>query len=222
MTAGTFGGWLALTVGLTLLPGADTFVVLRTALRAGTRPALLTGLGVSAGVLVWGVAAAVGLAALVSRWPWVDQGIRLLGAAYLIWLGLRTLLGRRSLTSSDTAADGTADGTSSAADGPEPVARQPFTTGLLTNVLNPKVGVFYVSVLPQFIPAGSGFAASLLWGAALALVHNAEGMAWFAVLAVGVDRARRVLARRRAVRVVESVVGIALVGFGIRVAADAR
>jgi len=214
MTAGTFGGWLALTVGLTLLPGADTFVVLRTALRAGTRPALLTGLGVNAGVLVWGVAAAVGLAALVSRGPWIYQGIRLLGAAYLVWLGLRTLLGRRSLTSSDPAADAPGD--------PEPVARQPFTTGLLTNVLNPKVGVFYVSVLPQFIPAGSGFGASLLWGAALALVHNAEAMAWFAVLALGVDRARRVLARQRAVRVVESVVGIALVGFGIRVAADAR
>jgi len=210
MTAAAFGGWLALTVGLTLLPGADTLVVLRTALRAGARPALLTGLGVNAGVLAWGVAAAVGLAALVSRWPWLYQGIRLLGAAYLIWLGLRTVLGRRSLASADAAAD------------PDPRARQPFAAGLLTNVLNPKVGVFYVSVLPQFIPAGSGFTASLLWGAGLALVHNAEGMAWFAVLALGVGRARRVLARRRVVRVVESLVGIALVGFGIRVAADSR
>jgi threonine/homoserine/homoserine lactone efflux protein len=210
MTVAALGSWLALTIGLTLLPGADTLVVLRAALRSGSRPALLSGLGVNAGVLAWGVAAAVGLAALVSRRPLLYDGIRLLGAAYLVWLGLRTLFGRSSLAPDLSPADLPAG------------SHRPFATGLLTNLLNPKVGVFYLSVLPQFVPAGSGFTASLGWGVALALIHNAEGLAWFALLAFGVDRARALLRRARFVRAVESVVGLTLVAFGIRVATGAR
>ncbi len=210
MTVAALGGWLALTVGLTLLPGADTLVVLRTALRSGARPALITGLGVSSGVLAWALAAAVGLAALVSRWPLLYRGIQWAGAAYLVWLGLRTAFGGRSLAAVASAPDVQVPG------------RQPFATGLLTNALNPKVGVFYLSVLPQFIPAGSGFAASLFWGTGLALIHTVEGMAWFAVLAFGVHRARSVLARTRVIRVVESLVGVTLVGLGLRVAVVAR
>jgi threonine/homoserine/homoserine lactone efflux protein len=91
--------------------------------------------------------------------------------------------------------------------------------GLLTNVLNPKVGAFYVAVLPQFLPPG---VPPLAMGALLAVTHDVLGMLWFTALILGARRARRVLASRRATRSVDGVTGAVLVGFGLRLGLGAR
>jgi threonine/homoserine/homoserine lactone efflux protein len=184
---------------LTVTPGADTALVLRAAVTGGRRQAMLAGSGVCLGVVLWGAATAVGLSALITGAPRVYDALRVVGAAYLVWLGIRTWrhAGR---------ADATADD-------------RWFRTGLLTNLLNPKVGAFYLTVLPPFIPDGTPvLPASLL----LAGVHALEGLLWFALLATATERLRHLLSRERVRRAVSRVTATVLVGFGLRLALDSR
>ncbi|HUR52277.1 MAG TPA: LysE family translocator [Mycobacteriales bacterium] len=185
---------------LTITPGADTALVLRAAVGGGPRAAMVAGAGVCLGVLLWGAATAVGLAALVAASPVAYDALRLAGAAYLLWLGVRTWR--------------------HAGDEPEPTTGGPwFRTGLLTNLLNPKVAVFYVSFLPQFVPSGTPvLPASLL----LAGIHALEGVLWFALLATATARLRVVLSRARVRRVVQRVTATVLVGFGVRLVLETR
>ena len=185
---------------LTVTPGADTALVLRAAVGGGPRAAMVAGAGVCLGVLVWGAATAVGLAALVAASPTAYDALRLAGAAYLLWLGIRTW--RTAGEPHDA-----------------PRSNRWFRTGLLTNLLNPKVAVFYVSFLPQFVPDGVPvLPASLL----LACGHAVEGLLWFGLLATATDRLRHVLARETVRRVVERVTATVLVGFGVRLALESR
>jgi threonine/homoserine/homoserine lactone efflux protein len=185
---------------LTVAPGADTALVLRAAFSGGPRPAMLAGAGVCTGVLAWGALTAVGLAALVQASPTAYDVLRLAGAAYLLWLGIRTWRG----------ADEEPD---------QPRTGPWFRTGVLTNLLNPKVAVFYVSFLPQFVPHGAPvLPASLL----LASIHAAEGLLWFALLATATRTLRRVLARDRVRRALSRITATVLVGFGLRLVLDTR
>ncbi|MFC7208284.1 LysE family translocator [Comamonas endophytica] len=139
---------------LTLTPGVDTAMVLRAMAVDGRRPALLASAGIALGCLAWGAAASLGLGALVHASQTTYAMVKIMGAAYLIWLGAKLLLNARA-TVENAAADAL------------PRARAgAFWRGLLTNLLNPKVGVFYVTFLPQFIPAGAGVAGySFCWPA---------------------------------------------------------
>jgi threonine/homoserine/homoserine lactone efflux protein len=185
---------------LTVTPGADTALVLRAAIGGGPRAAMVAGAGVCLGVLVWGAATAVGLAALVAASPTAYDALRLAGAAYLLWLGIRTW--RDAGDRGDHAPSGPW-----------------FRTGLLTNLLNPKVAVFYVSFLPQFVPDGSPvLPASLL----LACIHALEGLLWFALLAGATERLRHVLDTERVRRAVARVTATVLVGFGLRLALESH
>jgi threonine/homoserine/homoserine lactone efflux protein len=185
---------------LTVTPGADTALVLRAAVGGGPRAAMVAGAGVCLGVLVWGAATAVGLAALVAASPTTYDVLRLAGAAYLLWLGVRTWREAGEVPEARS-------------DGPW------FRTGLLTNLLNPKVAVFYVSFLPQFVPEGTPvLPASLL----LAAIHATEGLLWFALLATATARLRRLLSRAPVRRAVQRVTATVLVGFGVRLAVEAR
>jgi threonine/homoserine/homoserine lactone efflux protein len=158
------------------------------------------------GVLAWGAAAAVGVSALLTASTVAYDVLRLVGAGYLVWLGGRILW---RLVRSRSAADA---GLATAA--PAAAWRSP-RTGLLTNLLNPKVGAFYVAVLPQFLPAGTS---ALGMGVLLALVHAALSLVWFTVLVLGAVAARRWLQRPAVSRTVEGVTGVALLGFGLRLA----
>jgi threonine/homoserine/homoserine lactone efflux protein len=191
---------------LTVTPGLDTALVLRAAVTRGRRDAAATALGVVAGVLAWGAAAAVGVSALLTASTVAYGALRLAGAGYLVWLGGRILwrLVRRR-------APVDAGSPSVAAGGAWRSAR----TGLLTNLLNPKVGAFYVSVLPQFLPPGTS---PLAMGVLLALVHAVLSLVWFAGLVLGAVAARRWLQRPGVGRTVEGVTGVALLGFGLRLA----
>jgi threonine/homoserine/homoserine lactone efflux protein len=196
-------GLLALLV--TVTPGLDTALVLRAAVTRGRRDAVATALGVTGGVLTWGAAAAVGVSALLTASSVAYDTLRLAGAAYMLWLGGRILwrLARRD-PGSGLSGPGGAGGVWRSA-----------RAGLLTNLLNPKVGAFYVSALPQFLPPDTP---ALGMGLVLAGVHAALGLAWFALLVLGAGAVRRRLQGPRVSRTVEGTTGIVLIGFGLRLA----
>ncbi|MFF3665563.1 LysE family translocator [Microtetraspora malaysiensis] len=206
---------------MTIVPGLDTALVLRAAISGGRRHAFATALGINTGVLVWGAGAAVGVSALLTASQTAYTVLRLAGAAYLVWFGAtmvwRTM--RRRSASLTTTSSGA--GPTEITDTPA-VAAGPggaWARGLVTNLLNPKIGVFYVAMLPQFIPAD---APHLPMGLLLALVHNVEGMAWFTLLIFGTHLARAWLTGARVHRIIDRITGTVLVGFGLRLALSAE
>src|SRR3954469_17333443 len=162
---------------LTVTPGLDTALVLRTAAAEGTRRALLAGLGICLGCLAWGAVVALGLGVLLQASAFAYTLLKWVGAAYLAWLGVRLLRSKR-------------DGFDAGA--PRIAGGAWLGRGFLTNMLNPKVGIFYVSFLPQFIPAGAGVPATTLL---LAAIHASLGLAWFALLIAATRPLARALAR---------------------------
>jgi len=190
---------------LTITPGLDTALVLRTAAVDGGRRALLAGLGVCLGCLVWGLAVAVGLGGLLAVSRLAYDILRVVGALYLIYLGVRLLL-----RPAPSLGLGSADPT------PSPSW---FARGLLTNLLNPKVGIFYVTFLPQFIPSGSSVTAfSML----LAAIHAVEGMCWFGLLVLATRPLSRWLNRPGVAKGLDRVSGLVFVGFGLGLLLDRR
>jgi threonine/homoserine/homoserine lactone efflux protein len=188
---------------LTVAPGLDTALVLRTAAVEGPRRALLAGLGICLGCLGWGFVVAFGLGALLAASATAYAALRWIGAAYLAWLGIRLLLSRR-----DSFADGAA---ATGGDG----GRGWLRRGFLTNMLNPKVGIFYVSFLPQFIPPGSAVAATTLL---LALIHALLGLAWFALLVAAVRPLSHGLRRPSVIRTLDRLTGGVFLLFAARLA----
>lgn len=195
----------ALVAGLmTITPGLDTALVLRTATRHGRRTAAAAALGINAGVLVWAVAAAVGISALLTASHTAYTFVRLCGALYMLYLGFGML---RSATR------GEAHATSDDAPALPPSAWHALRSGLLVNLMNPKIGAFYVALLPQFLPPGQSAA---LVGLLLGLVHNLEGLVWFGALIVAVHRMRALLERPGTQRGIDALAGTAIVGFGAK------
>ncbi|MBV8684023.1 MAG: LysE family translocator [Caulobacteraceae bacterium] len=189
---------------ITVTPGLDTALVLRAAAAEGRRSGGWAAVGVSAGCLVWGGAVALGLTALLAASTMAYTVLRWIGAAYLLYLGVGLLLRPRSALQIEAAPS---------------AAGHPFRRGLLTNLLNPKVGIFYVSFLPQFIPTGANAPA---WSFLLAAIHVALGLAWFALLIGAIDRARRWLARSGVVKTLDRITGCVFVGFGLNLALSRR
>ncbi|OZI78444.1 LysE family translocator [Bordetella genomosp. 2] len=200
---------------LTLTPGLDTALVLRTSAIEGGRRAMLAGLGICAGCLVWGVVAALGLGSLLAASQTAYDVLRICGAAYLFYLGVK-LLWRAVQGHPPAAAAGPAAPPASHWSG---TGAQWFLRGCLTNVLNPKVGVFYVTFLPQFIPAGVdvlGF--SLL----LAGLHALMGVLWFAALVAATRPLSRWLQRGSVLRGLDAVTGGVFVAFGVKLVMERR
>ncbi len=194
----------ALVVGLlTLTPGLDTALILRTSALGHRRQAWGVVLGIQTGTLLWGTLTSAGVTALLTASHLAYEALRWAGAGYLLWMGVRLLRTEDAAVAEPGA--GPAGGG----------LFQGWRRGTLTNLLNPKVGVFYVAVLPQFIPAGvPHFSAGVL----LTCVHVAEGLLWSAVL-VGFARVLSGWLRRPAARrVLDRVTGVVVVGFGVRLA----
>jgi RhtB (resistance to homoserine/threonine) family protein len=193
---------------LTITPGADMAMVARSVFTGGRRDAFATTLGISAGCLVWAFASALGVAALLAASRTAYDALRLVGAAYLVWLGVQSLLAARR-----------------GAGAPEPVANagerraSPFRQGLLTNLFNPKIAVFYSTFLPQFIAPGDPVVALSL---ALAGVHIALGVAWLSLYAWLLHRAVAAFKGSRLRRALDALTGTVLVGLGLRLAAERR
>jgi threonine/homoserine/homoserine lactone efflux protein len=191
-------------LALTLTPGLDTALVLRAALTRGRRDAAATAAGIVAGLFVWGAAAAASVSALLTASQLAYDLLRIAGAAYLVWFGLRLLV--RAVRGSSAAEPGRG-----AAGSPWRAARQ----GLATNLLNPKVGVFYVALLPQFLPSGSD---PLAVGLLLAGVHAVISVVWFTILITLAAALAPWLRRPATVRAIDGVTGTTLVGFGVKLA----
>jgi threonine/homoserine/homoserine lactone efflux protein len=192
---------------LTVTPGLDTALVLRTAAVEGPKRAFLAALGISAGCLVWGAAVALGLGALLEASKLAFTAIRWVGAAYLVWLGLNLILRPRERFE---LASGAARAGSDFAW---------MRRGLLTNLLNPKVGVFYISFLPQFLPTGVAAGPFIFL---LAVIHVVIGTAWSCVLIGATQPIARILKRPAVVRWLDRATGLVFLGFGARLAFDRR
>ncbi len=199
---------------LTLTPGLDTALVLRTAAVEGPRRAMLAGAGVSTGVLAWGLMAALGLGAVLAVSETAYTLLRIAGALYLLWLGfgmLRAALSAERAQQVAAAANAKGKGTIS--------GRGWFWRGLLTNLLNPKVGVFYISFLPQFTAEGVPVVA---FSVGLAAIHAAMGTAWFALLTLATRPVAGLLRRPAVTRTLDGLTGAVLIGFGLRLALERR
>ncbi|MGE8154510.1 LysE family translocator [Pseudomonas vancouverensis] len=190
---------------LTLTPGLDTALVLRTATVEGKQQAMRAALGINAGCLLWGGAVAFGLGALIAVSEVAFNILKYCGAAYLAWLGVNMLLRpRRSLSSVEEQG--------------RPCANW-FVKGMLGNLLNPKVGIFYVSFLPQFIPQGQPLVA---WTFGLVSIHVVLGLLWSITLIAATQPLAGVLRRERVIKWMDRTTGLIFVLFAARLALSRR
>ncbi len=189
---------------LTVTPGVDTAMVLRFATVGGPRRAALAGVGISLGCLVWGASVSLGLGALLAASELAFSVLKVAGAAYLLWLGVGLLWKPRRAFMA-------------AADLPERkgdrLGLNALRRGFLTNMLNPKVGVFYVTFLPQFVPAGANLAGYTFL---LACIHVLLGGFWFTALVSATLPLRRLLARPPVVQAMDRLTGCFFVAFGLK------
>jgi threonine/homoserine/homoserine lactone efflux protein len=188
---------------LTVTPGLDTALVLRTAAADGARRALAAGLGICLGCLVWGAVVALGLGVLLAASELAYTLLKFAGAAYLLWLGAQLILSKREDFGTATDAPGAAG------------SLVWFRRGLLTNLLNPKVGIFYVSFLPQFVPAGANVPLTTLL---LAAIHALLGLLWFALLILATRPVAAALRRPATIRTLDRLTGGLFILFGLRLA----
>jgi threonine/homoserine/homoserine lactone efflux protein len=208
MTAALVGFAVAATL-LILAPGPDSMLVMRNCLRGGRRAGWSTAAGTLTGLLLWAVAATLGLSSLLAASRVGYDLLRLAGAAYLIWLGATSLWPRRR------AAEPGQDADRSAAVRPG----RAYLNGLISNLCNPKIGAFFVAFLPGFIPAGVSVQwFSILLGAWFAT----ETAVWMGTLVWMVDRGVGWLSRPRVRRTLERVTGLVLIGLGLRLATETR
>ncbi|WP_067831239.1 LysE family translocator [Actinomadura kijaniata] len=204
---------------IAVAPGPSTVVIMRESARSGRRAGLATTLGNEAGVLAWGLAAAVGLSALLAASQLAYDVLRVVGAAVLVYFGARTLWQARRGAFAAEADAGAAVEAEVGAGRSAWSAWRCFRLGLITNCANPKAGVFAVSFLPQFVPDGQPVMATLL---VLSVLWVLIDLAWYTVVVWVVDAARRVLGRPAVRRRLEQVSGAVLVGLGVRLAAETR
>jgi threonine/homoserine/homoserine lactone efflux protein len=203
-TAAALIGFTAAAGLLTLTPGLDTAYVLRTTATEGARRGTAAALGIVIGCLMWTVVVAVGLGALLAASTLAYGALRLLGAAWLLWLGWKLVSRPRA---------------SFVVEGEATPAGSAFVRGVLNNLLNPKVGVFYVSFLPQFIPHGAPVAPFILL---LGAIHGILGLAWFACLICATQPLSRLLRRPGIVPLLDRATGGLFLAFGVALAAESR
>jgi threonine/homoserine/homoserine lactone efflux protein len=191
-------GFAVLAVVVICTPGPDTALTIRNTLLGGRGNGLRTAQGVAVGQALWTLAASAGIAALVPASQPLFTAVRIFGAVYLVWLGLQALAAAVRGRRHEERPRGSAAG---------------FRQGLISNLANPKMAVFFTSLLPQF---GTGFGELL----ALGLVFSAMTLTWLSGYALAVARTKRLLLRGRVRRALDAVTGFALVAFGARLAAE--
>ncbi len=186
---------------LTVTPGIDTVMVLRSVAGGNARQGVHAAIGIGLGCLAWGAAAALGLGAVLAASELAFAILKFTGAAYLAWLGVKLIVRPRDRLAIENAVDGD--------------ARQALRRGLLTNLLNPKVGIFYITFLPQFVPAGADMVA---FSFLLACIHVLLGWLWFGVLIAAAVPFGRFLSRGTVVRALDRMTGGIFIAFGLRLA----
>lgn len=212
----SIGAFAVIALAAAVMPGADTILVLRSSLRDGTRAGVVTALGIATGTIIWGTLAGLGVALIIGRHPLLYTVIAAAGGLYLGYLAVRAFLsaGRTWRAASEVTA---LSGPESAAV-PEQHPRSHFTNGLVTNLLNPKLGALYMSVMPGLF---IGQAITAWLGALLGSNHAVIGVAFLSAVAALSGLARRYLMRPKVQAVVEAVCGLCLLAFGVFVLVEA-
>ena len=206
MNWSTYVSFLVFAGVLTLVPGPDVAVVTRNTLSAGRRRGWWSAVGVASACAVQGAVAAAGLGALLLRVEPLFQAVRWAGIAYLVVLGVQSLRSAVAGRYPDIDAGAV----------PRGQALAGWRQGFLTNIANPKVLVFYLAVLPQFLGQGAPVGVVVLF----ALSHAVLGLLYLSGLVAALHRARRLLSRRAFRRALDAVTGTALVAFGARLATE--
>ncbi|MTJ62845.1 LysE family translocator [Nocardia seriolae] len=189
-------------------PGPDFLIVLRNSVVSGRRAGVASAGGIAVGVFVWALITAVGVAGLLAASAKAYTVVKLVGAIYLAYIGIRALLAaRRGDYRPDPEAAVNGRGTLVA-----------LRQGLLTNLLNPKCAVFFIALVPQFLPADP----SALGTLELAVVCTAANLCWFVTLAFGVGALRQWFTRRRVRRILDAAMGTFMVGLGLRIAMESN
>ena len=192
---------------LIILPGADMALVTKNVLTLGRRGALQTIAGICTGCVIHATASALGLSAIIATSAMAFNVVKTLGAAYLVWIGIQSIRDAKRPAALPAARPAPRSGVG------------PFLQGFLTNLLNPKVALFYLTFLPQFISPGEPvLQRSLL----LATIHNVMGFAWLVSYAWFIDRVGAVLTRPRVKMWLERVTGGLLIALGARLAWERR
>jgi RhtB (resistance to homoserine/threonine) family protein len=203
--------WLFVGIAAVVIvvPGPDTAIVTKNALLHGRRAALGTAFGVETGLAVWTVASALGVASIVRASDTAFTVLKLIGAAYLVWLGIQALraAGRGSHSDAEPARRTAVDG------------RGGFRQGLISDLANPKIGAFFTGLLPQFAGPGHSVLLPFLVLGGLFVLMTVVWLCGYALVAV---KASAVLRRRRVKAVIDRVSGVILIGFGIRLAFERR
>ena len=189
---------------LTLTPGLDTALILRTATVEGARKAIQAQLGINAGCLAWAAAVAFGLGALIAVSELAYNLLKWCGAGYLAWLGVQMLLKPRQQMGDVTLSSG---------------SQNAFLRGFFGNLLNPKVGIFYVSFLPQFIPTGHS---PVLWTFGLVLIHVVLGTLWSALLIGSTRKLSGILKQEGVVKWLDRTTGAGFLLFAAKLALSRR
>ena len=196
----------AITAPLVATPGASTAVVLRNSLAGGVRSGVATAVGTNSGSICYGVLTAFGLSAALEHWPTVWLALRIGGAVYLTWLGIRSLHRALTYTQPDASMDGQL---------PRPPLAWSVREGFLTNALNPSLATFYLVIVPQFIPRSAPFAKSAL---VLMAIHVSMAATWHLTWAVAGGTLAATLARTGPRRALEAISGTALLALALKVA----
>jgi RhtB (resistance to homoserine/threonine) family protein len=191
-------------------PGPDTALVTKNALFYGRRPALATAFGVNTGLLIWTLASALGVAAVVHASATAFTAMKLIGAAYLIWLGVQALL---------SAGHRMAPGDQAGRGERRLNAQRGFRQGLFSNLANPKIAVFFTSLLPQFINSGHPVLLPFLL---LGGLFVAMTLAWLCAYALMAAKAGGLLTRPRVKSALDRVTGVVLIALGLRLATEPR
>ena len=208
---GSFLAFLGVSIIVIVTPGPDTAMTVRNTLLGGRTGGILTALGVSTGQAIWALATAIGVVALLVASEPLFLAVKYAGAAYLVWLGLQSLY---------EAWHGRVEA--------EPGERLParrlgpdaaFRQGVISDLGNPKMAVFFASLLPQFAAPGEGMLTGLF---ALGLVFSLMTFLWLAAYAVVIAKAGDFLRQGRIRRAIEAVTGTLLIALGLRLATEQR
>ena len=198
-------GYMTAVTLLTITPGVDTALIIQSSLGKTASAAAYAAVGILAGCAAWGLVVAGGLGAVVASSGAVYAALKTIGAGYLVWLGITAL--RRTVPPTVTPAS------------PRRGSIAWVKKGFIANILNPKVGLFYLSLLPQFIPAGASVGRYALL---LVAIHILLSAAWFWVVRMLFRRARKNLANNRLLLWGEKITGLLFIGFGIKLVISAR
>lgn len=208
-------GFATIAFLITIIPGTDTALVLRSLTAYGRRAAYAAVFGITCGLLVWGVAAATGLAVLMEKAPGVFEIITIAGGLYLVYLGLSLLKNLRGWSHASSLKTHGQDAGSTVSGGhPTGAVAKSFRTGFVANILNPKIAIFYIASVPPFMV---DTVPSFLMGTYLALIHGGINILWFTLIISLAALAKKWLAYPRATLVLDGMAGAVFTCFGISI-----